>query len=312
MQKSLVRALLACFVGCIAFIAQAQEGALTFPAPEAIPYDPAKLADLDLSALPILPEWTETAQAVYTAGLAEGNVPKRFSKIGDCMTASASFLVPFAGEAGVDYDLGAYAELQSVIDYFNVPARDEGFERNSWGNEGLGTQSGFNTSSLTDWLFADPKWCDVNESPLECEYRVSRPSFSLMMLGTNDITFFDEAQFDRAMRTIVYTTLERRIVPVLYTFPIRPEYPEKTVAFNKIIAAIARDYDIPLINLWLAIDDLPFNGVDEKEPIHLSLPDDGKTAFLDEERLQYGYNVRNLLTLQALAGFLEAIEARGE
>lgn len=312
MQRSLVCALLVCFVGWVAFVAQAQEGALTFPRPQEGQYDPAMLADIDLSALPILPEWTATAQAVYSAGLAEGNVPNRFSKVGDCMTASASFLVPFAGQAGVDYDLGEYAELQSVVDYFSVPARDEGFERNSWGNEGLGTQSGFNTSSLTDWLFADPKWCDVNESPLECEYRVSRASFALIMLGTNDITFFDEAQFDYAMRAIVYTTLERHIVPVLHTFPLRPEYPEKTVTFNKIIAAIASDYDVPLINLWLAIDDLPFNGVDEKEPIHLSLPEDGKTAFLDEARLQYGYNVRNLLTLQALAGFLEAIEAQGE
>ncbi len=297
-----------CILLGLATIAFAQDETLIIPEPIKGQFDLANIEDINLEDFPVIPEWSETAQRIYDIGQANGNVAQRFSKIGDCMTASEWFLMPFAGEEGETYTLGDYEELQSVVEYFSVPARDEGFEKNSWANEGLGTQSGFNTSSLTDWLFADPSWCDANESPLECEYRVTRPAFSLMMLGTNDIMFFEPVYFDDAMRSIVYSTLQKNIVPVLYTFPIRPEYPEKTDIFNKIIVDIARDYDLPLINLWLAVNDLPFNGVDEAEPIHLSLPEDGKTGFLDEDGLTYGYNVRNLVTLQAFEAFLNAIE----
>jgi hypothetical protein len=270
---------------------------LAFPRPVQGEYDRASIEDIVLSDLPVLPQVTETAKLIYAKGQELGNIPNRFSKIGDCMTASEEFLHPFGTG---DYDLGEYADLQSVVDYFSVPARDEGFEQNSFSNVGLGTASGFNTATLTDPLFADPTWCDANESSLTCEYRVTRSSFALIMLGTNDIMFFEATDFDFAMRNIVLDTMELGIVPILYTFPIRPEFPEKTDEFNKIIAKIAQDYDLPLVNLWLAIYDLPFNGVDEADPIHLSEPADEKTAILTPENLQFGYPVRNLITLQTL------------
>jgi hypothetical protein len=50
----------------------------------------------------------------------------------------------------------------------------------------------------------------------------------------------------------------------------------------------------------LAIEDLPNMGVDEVEPIHLSIPEDERTADFHDAQLEYGYTVRNLLTLQTL------------
>lgn len=305
MKLKIVYCVVALLLGVMMGQVSAQEELLTFPQPTVGSFDLSALEDINLEELPVIPELTETARRIYEQGQSSGNVAQRFSKIGDCMTASEWFLMPFGTDS---YDLADYQDLESVIEYFNVPARDEGFELNAWANPGLGTQSGFNTSSLTDWLFADPNWCDVNESPLACEYRVSRPAFALMMLGTNDVMFFNEEQFDYAMRQIVVETLNANIVPVLYTFPIRPEYPEKTESFNRVIVNIARDYDMPLINLWRAIYDLPFNGVDEKEPIHLSLPEDGNTGDLSESGLMYGYNMRNLITLQTLEVFLKTLE----
>lgn len=282
---------------------------ISFERPVAGEFDPAGLDDIDLEALPIIPTMTETALAVYEAGQALGNDAYRFSKIGDCMTASEEFLTPFASP---DYDLSEYAELQHVIDYFSVPARDELDAANSFGIIGLGTTSGMNTATLSDPLFSDPTYCDANEGSLTCEYRVSKSAFALIMLGTNDVMFFDVDDFDFAMRNIVLDTIEAGIVPILYTFPTRPEFPEKVEMFNRVIARIAADYDLPLVNLWLAIADLPDRGVDADDPIHLSQPTDHRTGVLDADSLQYGYNMRNLITLQTLAVMIEAVDERSE
>jgi hypothetical protein len=270
-------------------------------AAQSTPTPPASA--LDLATLPILPAVTEGARAIYAAGqdpAREGGAqnPRAFSKIGDCMTAAEYFLTYFGTG---DYDLGAYTDLQPTIDHFGVRARAEGdYEGDSFANPGLATASGFNTTSVLDPLWSDPTWCAPGESPLACEFRVTRPAFALIMFGTNDIFFFDAGQFDTYYRQIIDETIAAGVVPILYTIPERPEFPDKTVAFNQIVAQIAADYDLPLINLYVALADLPDRGVDPIEPIHLSLPADGDAGTFTEANLQAGYTLRNLLTLQTL------------
>lgn len=280
-------------------ISQAQESnEIDLSMPELGEFDVTTIQSIVVEESPILPELTDHAQQIYEAGLEVDNNSRVFSKIGDCMTASVEyFLGPF-GEG--NYDLGEeYASLQSVIEYFDVPARSEGFEENAFNNPGLATASGFNTASVLDSIWADPNWCEANESPLACEYRLSQPVFSLIMFGTNDVMFFEADLFDFYMRSIILETINNGIVPILYTIPTRPEFPEKTYQFNQIIIKLAQDYDLPLVNLWLAIQDLPFDGVDPVEPIHLSIPEDKETGNLTTN-LDYGYTVRNLITLQTL------------
>ena len=64
---------------------------------------------------------------------------------------------------------------------------------------------------------------------------------------------------------------------------------------------------MPLVNLWVAIQDLPFEGVDQTEPIHLSIPEDERAGDFTTN-LDYGYTMRNLITLQALDILLEGLE----
>jgi hypothetical protein len=106
---------------------------------------------------------------------------------------------------------------------------------------------------------------------------------------------------------IVQETINNNIVPILYTFPLRPEFPEKTVLFNQILVNIAQDYDIPLINLYMALAELPDQGIDVVNPTHVSLPADGQAGMLTAEGLQSGATLRNLLTLQTLANFQAAL-----
>lgn len=283
----------------------AQDSEIDLSPPEQGNFDPADVEGIVVEDVPVLPELTDHAQDIYEAGLEAGNNPQAFSKIGDCMTASVEyFLGPFGEDA---YDLGEdYAELESVIEYFDVPVRDEGFDANSFDNPGLATASGFNTASVLDSIWADPTWCDANENPLDCEYRQTQPIFSLIMFGTNDVMFFEADLFDFYMRSIILETIENGTVPVLYTIPTRPEFPEKTYLFNQVIIKLAEDYDLPLVNLWVAIQDLPNDGVDPAEPIHLSIPPDEQTGDLTTN-LDYGYTVRNLVTLQALDILLDGL-----
>ncbi len=266
-------------------------------------------SEIDLHELPVLPQITDSARELYARGQAAGLNAHVVSKIGDCMTASENFLVPFGMD---DYDLGDYGDLQPVIDNFTAtPARGEGFEENSFTNPGLATAQGFTTVSVLDSLWADPQWCAANESPLTCEYRVSQPAFALIMFGTNDTFFFDADAFDGYMRQIIDQTVTSEIVPVLFTFPERPEFPQKTLLFNQIIAKIAADYDLPLINLYVALEDLPDKGVNLGDPIHLSSPIDGNAGNFTPANLERGYTFRNLITLQALQVLMEGI-AGGE
>lgn len=261
-------------------------------------FDPAAVADIDINDYPIMPVVTDHARVIFERGMEDGHVPQRFSKIGDCMTAAEAFLTPFGNGT---YDLGDYTELQPVIDYYgSVPARGEGFTANSFANPGLATASGFNAASVLDATWSDPNWCLPGETPLACEYRVTRPSLAIMMFGTNDTFFLEAAFFDFHLRNVVLATIESNVVPVLNTFPTRPEFPEKSALFNQIVIRVAQDYDLPLVNLWLALEDVPGGGVDMEETIHLTVPEDGNTGILDADHLLAGYTFRNLITLQAL------------
>ncbi|MCX6356874.1 MAG: hypothetical protein NT045_03205, partial [Candidatus Aureabacteria bacterium] len=55
---------------------------------------------------------------VYLRGQATGNHPDTFSKIGDSITATYSFLAVTIGCD--DYNLAGHAELQAAIDYFKT------------------------------------------------------------------------------------------------------------------------------------------------------------------------------------------------
>ncbi len=272
-------------------------------------FDETAVTAIDVLTVPILPEQvSEMAQVIYQRGMITGNNPQVFSKVGDCMTASVEY---FLGVFEADYDLGDYDDLQRVLDYFAVPARAGEFAENSFSNPGLATTSGYNTASVQDALWADPEWCDAGESPLACEFRVSKPAFALIMFGTNDVLFFEPDFFDYNLRLIVLASIENNTLPILYTVPWRPEFPEKITLFNQIIVDIAQDYDVPLVNLYRAIADLPNQGVDEAEPIHLSIPETGTAGQFTPENLQYGYTVRNLLTLQTLDLLLTSLKVEG-
>lgn len=297
------------FMGLWSVNAQDDPDAPDLSPPEYGVFDPASVEDIDPASYPLLPEITEHSREIYARALEADRNPQVFSRVGDCMTASSYFLTPFGLE---DYDLGEYEDLQAAVDYFGAASgrsSDESWELNTFATPSLAAESGFNTASVLDSIWADPTWCEANESPLACEYRVSNAAFSIIMFGTNDVYLFEPAPFDYYLRSIALETINADVVPILSTFPIRPEFPDKSMLFNQIILKIAEDYQLPVMNLWLGLEALPNQGVDLNETIHLSAPEGGRTCVFSSENLETGYTFRNLVVLQTLDLILDELIA---
>ncbi len=275
-------------------------------------FDPAITRDIDVDALPVLPEITptmaESLRAVYRAGLAKGNNPRVFAKLGDCMTENDHFLAPLSAGR---YELGDYAALRPTLEHFlGVPARANGgrpWDKDSFATPGLAAAGGFNVAGPLDPTWSNPEWCAADESPLQCELRVSKPAFAVVMFGTNDVNTTDLATYDFYLRMIISQMLDAGVIPILNTFPTRPENPAKTRQLNQIVAKVAQDYGAPLVNLNRALAALPNQGVDPQDTTHLSVPPDGRVDVFSSEHLRYGFTVRNLVTLQALDAVLRVV-----
>jgi hypothetical protein len=269
-------------------------------------FDAASVSTIKLADVPVVGPVSPAMREVYQAGLKQGNDPHVFAKLGDCMTENPYFLRPFATG---QYDLGAYQSLKPTIDqFYGYPTRGNGWQKDSFATVGLASAGGFNVAAPLDATWSDPDWCQGGESPLTCEYRVSKPSIAIIMFGTNDVNYTDAATYNYYLRTIISETLDQNIVPILNTFPTRPEDPQKSLLLNQIVVKVAQDYGIPLVNLNRALEELPNHGVNPQDTTHLSTPADGRVDMFSPANLQTGFTVRNLVTLQALDAVLKAVK----
>ena len=275
-------------------------------------FNPATTQDIDVDALPVLPEITpamaESLRAIYQAGQAKGNNPRILAKLGDCMTDNEYFLAPLSAAR---FELGDYAALKPTLEHFlGMPARANGgrpWNKDSFATASLAAAGGFNVAGPLDPTWSNPEWCMASESPLECEFRISKPAFAIVMFGTNDVNTTDPASYDFYLRTIISKTLDAGVIPILNTFPVRPENPAKTRQLNQIVVKVAQDYRVPLVNLNRALAGLPNQGVNPDDTTHLSVPPDGRADIFAGDHLQYGFTVRNLVTLQALDAVLRVV-----
>ena len=234
----------------------------------------------DWASLPLVPAANSQIREIYLKGLALGNNPNSFSKIGDCNSLDPYFLSYF-DLGNKAYNLGAYSYLAPVIQEF-----DGSFKRVS---EAVG--NGFNTSAVLSPFRANPDDCKTGETPLDCEYRLHKPSFALISIGTDD--YISQAKYEANMRQILDITIQRGIVPILVTKMDNANQ----LDYNPIIAKLAEEYNVPLINLWSALQPLPDHGLMDK--IHPSGYTDG-FVFSPTNLSRYGWPVRNLAFLQGL------------
>jgi len=240
---------------------------------------------VDLNAYPIVPVAFGQAHAIFGLSQIRGKNAHVVSKIGDCISDNEHFLSPFGWG---NYTLGNFASLQPVIDHF----------REALAYDSLAAYNGLVTTAVLDPLFANPIACQPGETPLRCEYRMHNPSVAIIMFGAQDLLFTPADQFNLNLRRIVHETIQAGIIPILSTFPGNTQMWDEAILYNQIVVQIALDYDIPLMNLWRALDNLPNHGLNT-DGRHLSLPLT-TSGDLTSSNLVRGYPMRNLVTLPAL------------
>jgi hypothetical protein len=224
---------------------------------------------------------SDSMREVYQRGLALGNDPAHFSVIGDCQNVSSYFLSAFDNPE--EFNLGdEYADLQPTIDYY----------QGSYSRKSLAVRGGFNVAAILSPLRADPKSCNKNESPLDCELRVWKPSVVFVSMETW-WSEKPEEEYDKYMRRVIERILETGAVPILAT---KADNLEGDHGINSTIAQIAYDYDIPLWNFWAAVQPLPNHGL-SSDNFHLTF---ARNFFDDPVRMKSAWPWRNITALQTL------------
>ena len=241
----------------------------------------------DWKNFPVIPIIGQAPLQIYQHGLELGNNPHAFSNVGDCGSTPAWFLGDFDRGAKF-YDLGAYRDMQGVIQQFN----------GSFARTSLAGRAGFNASSVFATIWSDRNQCHANESPLACEYRVNLPSMAFIMLGSNDVWHPDT--FEPQMRKIIEYSIQNGVIPILST---KADNDEGNNSINATIARLAVEYDIPLWNFWRAVQDLPDKGLQE-DGVHLTW---GANRFNDPAVMKRAWPVRNLTALQTLDAVWRAV-----
>ncbi len=252
--------------------------------------DPDNVPSADLAALyaaPVIPEISPEMRLVYRRGREMGNQSSVVTKVGDSLSADPLYLSLMNRD---DHILGPYDHLQETLDFFGPST--------PW--ESVAAQVG-----LTSFGVFDPFWaatyCEPNETPLACEYRLNAPSVAFIMFGPNDVVHVEVADYETQMRRLIDETLASGIIPVLSTFSYDPASRtwDRAVAFNRTLIDLAREYQVPLINLWAAARPLPYYGL-EGDGIHMRHSGYRMLRYDRGDEARAGVALRNLLTLQML------------
>lgn len=241
-------------------------------------------------AWPVVPKMTDGALKIYQQGQQMGNNPHAFSKIGACESAATWFLEDFDKESGY-YSLGEYSNLQAVIEYF----------KGSFARTSLAARDGARVSTLLSPLWSDPSVCETNETPLDCELRVYKPSFAIVSIGTNDVEGQDK--FEGELRQVIDLIIKHGVVPILST---KADNVEGDNSNNAAIAKLAAEYDLPMWNFWKAVQEIPGGGLDY-DGAHLTW---GDNYFDQRGALKTGWAVRNLTALQVLDAMMKGVQGK--
>lgn len=238
--------------------------------------------------IPVIPTVSDTARKIYHTGLELGRNPHAFSKIGDCQSITTYFLALFDKPGW--YELGEYSPLQETIDWFAGS-----FER-----ESLAVKGGLNAAAVLSPLRANPEMCEAGESPVTCELRVNNAS--IVIISLEEWWADDPTKYERYMRQIIDITISQGVLPILAT---KADNLEGNHLINQTLAILAWEYDIPLWNFWLAVQELPNHGLIENtadgqsDMFHLTRSLN-YYDFSDPQALKSGWGMRNLTALRAL------------
>lgn len=218
----------------------------TFPAPTATATTlPAsiELSPNEWMMWPEIPIVTENVHEIYALGQLLGNDPQAFSVFGDCQSEPEVFLGPYVTDPAQFLSLPD--NLQGTAEYF----------KDSLNRKSPTSKNGTTSGALIWNAWHENKYgCRPDESPMNCELRLHKPSFVLIMVGTHS----EGGRNLLYLRKVLDTLLANGVVPILST---KADNREGDHQVNLEMAQLAAEYNVPLWNFWPVVDDLPDRGL---------------------------------------------------
>ncbi len=251
--------------------------------------------------LPILPNFDPALLAnvrqIAYRGLVQGLRSDAFLKVGDSNSDSREFLDPL-GQADYNPVLSGLAAqpvaVQEAFRAFRAPV--DALGENSFTRDSLAAGIGWTVPQML--------------AGVEPERAVNRAGIALVMGGTNDLFQYDNpTAFGGWLRSLVDRLTADGVVQVLSTIPtshfLGAESERRVVEHNQVIAEVAAEKRVPLLNLWRALEGLPNDGLKVFsawgwDEVHLTVSPNGAGGLTPFDLL-HGQNLRGLLTLGVLA-----------
>jgi len=249
-----------------------------------------RLSPEDWQNWPVVPIVSPDMKVLFQHGLAMGNNPAAFSKIGDGEISTIWFLTQYDLDPS-NYHLGAHSELLPVIVHFS----------GSFRRVGLAAGRGYNTTIILGPVLVGTKDCNLGETHLDCELRLYHPSFVIISLGTNQV--WEPEIFEPGLRQIIERLLAAEVVPILST---KADNKEGNFRINTIIARLAYKYNLPLWNFWRAVQPLPAHGL-QPDNEHLTY---AYSDFSNPINFQFAWPWRNLTALQVLDSVYRGVSSQ--
>jgi hypothetical protein len=206
---------------------------------------PAFATNINSAALPGWIRTTERGRAMLRQSARAGRDPRMFTIAGD---SNSTWQRSIGRIAAGTYDIGARDFLRVVIARF-----DPSFSRVSTAVGG-----GYRAADMFEPAMARPKGCLIGEGMFECELRQSHACVVFIQLGTGDK--FAWREYEANLRAMIEHALAQSVVPVLVTKADDMESIQGGAGFNYIndtIRALAAEYQLPLIDFYVASRGLP-------------------------------------------------------
>ena len=260
----------------------------------------------DLMSYPVVPQISDSMAAflgqLYGSAVVNfGTQAGVFAKVGDDAMDSPNFMAPFAVSG---YDLGGYGGLQATIDFYAATAVRSAIDPaiNSFNVDSVAASAGWGVEDLSGSAPGGAP-CDAvgGGTRLSCEYQIARPSIALISFSAANVTYLPAEQFRSELQTLVSESMSSYgVIPVLATIPADGSHSTEALAeYNRAIVEVASESDVPLWNLWRAMQE---RGIGD--PFSVAPQGAGN---LTDAALSYGYNMRNLTALQTLQAVRQAV-----
>jgi hypothetical protein len=297
------------------------------------PTRPLSLLRLRESVPPIDAPTRARIADVARKGRGLGRNPRAFGLAGDSMTISGDFMTDLGARRHKPVEVAPELEAlfalpsgKSVLDFF----RGQKVERSTDGFEDSFTASrAAKVGVSAPWLTT---YDDVDASPIGKMVQAVNPAYAVVLVGGNDAARRLEspelmaADFERDLDAIVVALERRGVVPILSTLARHldqpgvpncdaPQNPSDhrvgvvTTAISDAVARYACREHLPLVDVRHALDDLPHSGLGA-DGMHPNVHSRGGSV-LTAEGLACGYNVRNAVTLEALARVIAVLVEDG-